>query len=323
MGPSTYGVLRRGKAFTFNDPDAVAVVPGGNTAYVVDQGLYGDVTPVNLASGTVGAPLPVGQVPVAIAIAPGGKTICVANYLSNTVSIIDPENHKENATIPGLSRPNAIAITPNGKTAYVTNFQSQTVMAIDIQSHSVVGPVGKPNEFSRPVDIAVKGDLGFVSDQGNGYVTVFDLKSPSIYSRISVSGLPGAIAITPNGKFALVTNQYDLVSVISIGNSPSTTKIVNQVHVYERPVSIAVSPNGAEAYVAGYTSGSVTPVALYSSPNRDSPGTAVYTWQPPSTRYPNGVVPGPMAIAVNHKGTALYVFNFHTGAIKTIKLPMQ
>ena len=59
-------------------PDAIAITPDGQTAYVAN-GNDNDVVPVNTTNDSVGTPIPVGGSPVAIAITPDGETAYVAN----------------------------------------------------------------------------------------------------------------------------------------------------------------------------------------------------------------------------------------------------
>jgi len=83
-------------------PRAIAITPDGKTAYVVNQSrpqpppwrnyeagkrglpqsvpdFRGTVTPIDIATGTPGEPIDVGNEPLAIAITPDGKTVYAAN----------------------------------------------------------------------------------------------------------------------------------------------------------------------------------------------------------------------------------------------------
>ena len=50
-----------------------------HTAYVINDGSSGSVTPIDTATNTPGAAIPVGSFPVGVAITPDGKTAYVAN----------------------------------------------------------------------------------------------------------------------------------------------------------------------------------------------------------------------------------------------------
>ena len=82
-----------------------------------------------------------GRNPIGVAVTPDGKHAYVANFNSNTVSVIDPgHQHVEAATLAVGTNPVAVAVTPDGKHAYVANFFSNTVSVIDTATNTVVGP---------------------------------------------------------------------------------------------------------------------------------------------------------------------------------------
>jgi YVTN family beta-propeller protein len=142
-------------------PGAVAIAPDGKTAYVA---IYssGAVTPIDLATNTAGKPIKVsgrpkammlfGQ-PMAIAIAPDGKTAYVANGASGTVTPIDlaTDTPGKPISISGKPGADAIAITPDGTAAYVANQPSSTVTPIDLAT----------NTPGKPIKIGHGWDSGF------------------------------------------------------------------------------------------------------------------------------------------------------------------
>src|SRR5581483_1151374 len=71
-------------------PAAVARSSGASRspmAYVADF-LANAVTPINTATNTAGAPIPVGTGPTTLALSPDGRTLYVANTGSDTVTPI-------------------------------------------------------------------------------------------------------------------------------------------------------------------------------------------------------------------------------------------
>jgi len=88
----------------------------------------------------------------------------VANYLSNSVSVIDTAtNQTVGAPITVGTGPSALAITPNGQRAYVANFGSNSVSVIDTATNSVVGaPI---TVGTNPIAIAItpNGQTAYVA----------------------------------------------------------------------------------------------------------------------------------------------------------------
>ncbi|HSW85885.1 MAG TPA: YncE family protein [Rhabdochlamydiaceae bacterium] len=236
----------------FDGPSGLVISHDGNFAYVNNYGGPGGVGSgngttvrvVNLLSNTiVGPPITVGLAPASLAITPDGAFVYVINYVdgnpgTGTISVIQTSNNTVVDTIGGFSGPFAIAITPNGRYAYVTNFGS--------------------NNFS-PV--------------GNT-VSVVDLQSNTVIATITVGTQPSGIAITPDGSLAYVSIYNTLYvgpDFNGLTAGPGTVKIIdtqtNQVipptiAVGLSPDAIAISPNGAFAYVTNYTSNTVSVIPL-------------------------------------------------------------
>ncbi len=277
-------------------PVGVAITPDGTTAYVTDQGEaaaggpHGDVTPIDTATNrayphifTAGARLDFypGFTPDGIAITSNtvlhnlfGLSNPTAGLIADSTSVFTPASGfgsgggqsagavwsffpftdssynnelwtSGDALFPFL--PEAIAITPNGKTFYATT----CAIGASIQ-HRVCGSAtnaGGPNTAHNavvPVDIA-QPFLGYLNWFG-------------------VGACPCAIAITPDGKTAYVTNEgSNSVSPIDTAtNTPGTA-----IPVGSEPSAIAITPDGKTAYVTNEgavsstnPNGSVTPIDL-------------------------------------------------------------
>jgi DNA-binding beta-propeller fold protein YncE len=102
------------------------------------------VTPIDLATGSTGTPIQVGDGPDAIAITPDGKTAYVANLDGTTgVTPIDLATGSAGTQIPGRDC-DAIAVTPDGKTVYFAstyNGSDGTVTPIDVATGSEGNPI--------------------------------------------------------------------------------------------------------------------------------------------------------------------------------------
>jgi YVTN family beta-propeller protein len=139
-------------------------------------------------------------------------------------------------TLCPFSQPYAIAITPNEQKAYVCNKLGNSVSVIDLMTNSVTGCVTNTNAdcaFNNPSAIVITSDgsTAYVCNSaisvGSPSVSVIDLGSNSVIGCIDVPyaysackfNQPGAIAITPDGTKAYVSNiNGDSVSVL--GNIP-------------------------------------------------------------------------------------------------------
>jgi YVTN family beta-propeller protein len=167
----------------------------------------------------------VGTTPVGVTITPNGKTAFVANRDSGTVSTIDVKTRTKNPTdIPVGPRPAAVAFTPDGRTAFVTN------------GSLAPGPIVPGSDTVSTIDVKTR------------------TKNPT---DITVGRLPFAVAVTPDGRTAFVTNLgSDTVSTIDV---QTRTKNPTDIPVGGQPVGIAITPDGKTAFVANSGNSALRP----------------------------------------------------------------
>ena len=82
----------------------------------------------------VGSPIPVGDGPYSMAVAPNGATLYVANEVSEDLTAINTQSNQPTGTFPLGIQPATIAISPDGNTAYVTSQDENVVLVVDLQA---------------------------------------------------------------------------------------------------------------------------------------------------------------------------------------------
>jgi DNA-binding beta-propeller fold protein YncE len=167
FAPFDLATSKLGKRIKLNSgyPASIAIARDGKTAYVVSQSSSRviAVTPIDLTTLTAEKPISIrtkpgptkgyyGQ-PLAIAIAPDGKTAYVADGALSTVTPIDLANrtHGKPISVSGQVGSDAIAISSNGAAAYVANQPSGTVTPINLTT----------NKPEKPIKIGSGWDSGF------------------------------------------------------------------------------------------------------------------------------------------------------------------
>jgi YVTN family beta-propeller protein len=190
---------------------AIAVTPDGKIAYVADDSGAGAVIRVDLTTGTYGQPIEVGHLltladgrtagdgPIAITIAPDGKTAYTANYEAWTVTPIDVATGRRGTPIKVGQNPTSIAITPDGKTAYTADAGDHTVTPIDLATGTALTPIHVPG---TPWAIAITpdGKTAYVATKGGKLIPI-DLATGAAGQPIGGMSSP-QIAIGPDGKVA-------------------------------------------------------------------------------------------------------------------------
>jgi len=127
------------------DTDSVTGPAGRGTLVRVDSTRYvaseGSVTVIDSRSGDVLAEISTGKHASALAVAPGGKRVAVANAASDTVSVIDTKTDRVIETIcarqdPGDlfgASPNALAFDASGQWLFVCNGSQNAVGVIEFK----------------------------------------------------------------------------------------------------------------------------------------------------------------------------------------------
>jgi YVTN family beta-propeller protein len=229
-GPS--GMVINGSTGYVNNYGATPGVGSGNgkTVSVVDLN----------TNKIVGDPIVVGLAPAAITITSDCKYVYTANYVdgnpnTGTLTKISTRNNKVVGTLgpfeDGFSGPFNIVLNRRNSKAYVTNFGSnnflpfgRTVSVVDLRKNTICKQIVvgiQPSGF----DIFPNGKYGCVTNYntlyayvtpppvqyqnltpGQGTVNIIDLDNMKVISTIEVNQSPANVSITPDGKYACVTN---------------------------------------------------------------------------------------------------------------------
>lgn len=232
------GARARNVYFSTEHPETVSVIQGQTNQLI-------------------GSPIPVGALPVDIAIAPDGKTAYVVNLGPNTVSSIDTQTNQVVGSIPTGADPASIAITPDSKTAYVAGQAFGKVFVVNLQSNTVVKEI-EVGDVPNGVAITPNGKTAYVTDFRSNDVSVIDTQENKVVATLPVGEDPEGIAITPNGEKAYVANfKSSSVSVIDIATDTVALTPI-QFPAGAGPRAIAISPDGGTAYVTDHGSKDVS-----------------------------------------------------------------
>ena len=159
--------------------------------------------------------------------------IYVAEEGSDTVSVVDAASFKRVATIPVGRGPHNVQVSPDGRFAWVTN---------EGESRQAGGH-----------EAASGAEHGKSAERGE--VWAIDTGTRTIAARIPVGLHLAHVVLTPDGRFAYVTNGGD--STVSIVDTEAR-KVVAVVPVGAYPHGLRISPDGKFAYVANLKGGTVS-----------------------------------------------------------------
>ena len=287
-------------------PDAIAITPDGERAYVTNY-TSGSVTPIDLLTGRVLPAIPLSSAagPAGIAISPDGTTAYVTNAgaagtLGNTITPIDLATDKTLPPITVGPGPEGIAITPDGKHAYVADAGAfvpgqigsigSTVTPVDLATGKAL-PAIRVGNAPTAIAITPDGSTALVANTNSGSVSPIDLANDKAGSPIAVQGNPMSVAISPaQPRTAYVADatsgpsRTGNVTLIDLTNDTAGAPIA----VGKNPQAIAMSPDGTTAWVVCYGSRTLVPL----STRTHLPGAVI--------RLPGG----PYAIAVTQRSSS-------------------
>ncbi|HZD65659.1 MAG TPA: bifunctional YncE family protein/alkaline phosphatase family protein [Acidimicrobiales bacterium] len=313
---------------------AVAVaVMGGGTALAATQATHAGpqgnntaVTPVGFRVTPVGKRTTLGDLPLATAVSPDGKTMVIVNagYGDQTVQVVDTATSKVVQTL-SYKTPKAIfagvAFGPQGHHAYVSGGGDNLIRTYTVsgqhltENKSIALPTinptgGKVNMFPARLAVTPDGKRLVVADQLADAATVVDLATGSTHT-VGVGHRPYGVAISPDGKTAYVSNQG--AKTLSVVDIAGTTPVVRStITVGTHPNQILMNHAGSRLYVANGDSDQISVVDTATGKVAHTISLAPYKKAP--------VGANPDGIALSPDQNTLYVANSGDNDLAVVNL---
>jgi DNA-binding beta-propeller fold protein YncE len=339
------GAFECGKAIGLNGPNSVAVSPNGRNVYVTSRGSNAvAVFQRNRSTGTLrqlpgaagcisGVPLPgcaTGAAllgPDVVVVSPDGKNVYVGSFFGNAVAVFDRDPASGALTQPtgaagciavatsgcatglALGATEGMAISGDGKSVYVAAALSSAVVAL----------VRDPS-------------TGALAQAGDGSGCIVDVALTGCTEGRELNGA-NAVAIGPDDGDAYVTSLFSN-SVTSFTRSRSSGNLTQKEgttgcivwlrsvgcsfgRALSSPEGLAVSPDGANVYVAAFATGAIDVL------ERSSSGVVAQMSGRPGCLAPRSVpgcsraraLRGVSSIALSPNGRYLYSTSFGSNAI--------
>ncbi len=148
----------------------------------------------------------VGVEPGTLFLQPKSKYLWVSDEGSSSVSIIDTINNTLMRTIATGEGYHQIAFSP--EFAYVTNNKSNTVSVIRLKDLTKVGYTTVENS-PYGIDYSNVSNSVYVANTYSGTVSVLDDRTHDFRQRILLSPGIETLKVSPDGRLAVVLNQYE------------------------------------------------------------------------------------------------------------------
>lgn len=251
------------------------------------------IIPFDPATAGTGAPIAVGENPMAIVTSADGGRVYVANQGSNTVSVVDGRSQRVIATVAVGAQPDALALSANGDTLWVANGGGNTVEPINT---ATLKPGGTIYVGQAPAALVLGpgGETLYVANVGSNTISVLSTATDSVRATYPAGAGPVALAISPHGRTLyvadLLAHQVTPIATASgDAGRPMGTGLT--------PRWLALSPSGARLYVA--TAALDTLSVIHTATGRAG--------------RPIGVGAGPFAVTVSRDGKHAYAIDSQTG----------
>lgn len=224
----------------------------------------------------------------------------IANYSSDTVTVLDVATNKTVATIPTQSHPVGVAIRQDGSRVYVTNGSSASVTVIDANTNSVLTHIGVG---VGPEGIALKpdGTRAYVANYYGNSVTVINTATNTVLNTIPDISCPDGIAVNPAGTRVYVTRAC--TTLVTVIDTATNTILGAPIPVGSGPLGVAFNPTGTRAYVV----------------NQDSDNVSVIDTAIPAVITTVVVGDFPYGVLVNPLSTHVYVTNRYSDTVSVIE----
>ena len=161
---------------------------------------------------TAGDSVQVGSDPRGIAVSADGTRAYVANWASNSVSVLDTTTASVIRTITVGTNPSGVAVSPDGTRVYVSNYGSNSVSVLDpVAPNPLVTSIAVD---SQPFGLAISPDGSLLyAANAPDTVSMITTKNNSVYSTLTFDPQPEtglhSIAVSPDGNQIFISDLAD------------------------------------------------------------------------------------------------------------------
>ncbi len=216
----------------------------------------------------VGKMLPVGDLPLNIAVAPSGKMLAVTNngQSDQSIHLIDPEKMQVLDSVVTAKSWLGLTFSKDGKYLYASGGNDNWIMRYQIKNKKLGSydtlVIGKPwPEKISIAGIAVDDNqhrLYAVTKENNSLYT-FDLKAKKVTNKFELGGEGYTCLLSDDGKFLYITC-WGCDKVILFDTQKQ--QITGSIPVGDNPNDLCQTRNGKYLFVANANDNSVSVISL-------------------------------------------------------------
>jgi DNA-binding beta-propeller fold protein YncE len=232
-------------------------------------------------------------------------------------------------------------LAPSGNALFIANSASNNISSYTVNSNVSLTAGSTSPTGMTPLGMAIDSAAHFLFvangglqiDPASGTISVFSIQNGSltevggspfrVAAPLAPSGPgPAAVAVTPDGKFLYVANQFDgTVTGFSVDTTSGVLTRGNTLPAGTAPAGMAITPDGGFLYVSNSGSSNVSAFAVCnqvvtscSDPNSPDGSLAPVAGSPFSAGL------GPTSMAVTLSGKFLFVADRQSNQVSEFKI---
>ena len=300
---------RRANVTSGDGPRDIAVSPDGRLALVSNYA-GGTLSVIDVAHGQARSIIQLAPMtkPLSVRWLADGNRAVVTVQGAASVVIVDVASGKMTTRLgPAAKVERRAALSKDGKFVFLAEPAGGKIIKLSLSNGETAAISENPAQ-AQAIAISPDGARLWVIDRGEDLVKVLDSETLKLVANLDSGNLPMAVAITPNGRFALVSNTlsadisvYDtatleqarVFSTRSVASSEFAIpdeygllepKRLAQISI---PVAIIAAEDGLSAFVMNNFSGEIIRFDIFS-------GAALRTYQ--SSYKPSAMAYSPLGL---------------------------
>jgi YVTN family beta-propeller protein len=170
----------------------------------------------------------------------------ISNGGSNTVTVLDIVNMRQDRVIAVGASPSGLGVNPRRNEVYVVNSGSGTVTVINAESNTVAGTM-RVQKQPYSIDVDQQGERAYVANSRSNNVSVLDLGLRREIGVIGAGEGPGMARVSNDGKTVVISNRTS--GSVSIADA-RTFKVRSSFDHCPGATDVLIMPDSTKAFVA-------------------------------------------------------------------------
>ncbi len=231
----------------------------------------------------------------------------ISNGGSNTVTVLDLVNMRQDRVIAVGANPSGLAVNPRRNEVYVVNSGSATVSVINAETNTVAATIPVQRQ-PYSIDVDAEGGRAYVANSGSNNVSVLDLALRRQIGVIGAGVAPGMARIANDGKTLVITNRVS--GSVSIADA-NLFKVRSSFDQCPGATDAIILPDSSKAFVTCSGGHQIMVIGLAHSTGSDpTPADVLLTFL--------DVGKTPLQITLKPDGGEAFVSNYDSDTISEI-----